>query len=403
MRVGPDAVRGDAKLVALRQLLVPLRGHDPATKQNERGASPVFQLAKHELRDWIESRLPPPGDGVDPTALAKKLNQELKARKLIFDASDLPLDQTGVWKKDVGYVGEIHMESASVFVIVQTGLGVMCGFDESAYLFEWRGGRWRVRWTSEENDYSDDHYVPLHWQHVLVSPSNPEDDYLVLTVGMAPWCSSNWSGGLIYRVWRTQADSPPKLLLDYSESERVYWGNGDSQAALGSNDVLIQFAVGTMDSAVHNHPAVRHYRVEGDQVTQVDPFVLIPRDFVDTWMSDSWTVSADRSEAAHLKRLEEAHKGAGGMFEGIWSRASDYLRRCTDDRQIWQVRLFQGAKTIREFQEHRDGEALYFLVRWQQPYRFTMVDVRETPSPMLPNDFVDPDGEKAHSPFADAK
>lgn len=304
---GQDAGRSDAKLEALRQLLVPLRGRDPATKQNERGASPVFQLAKHELRDWIESRLPPPGDEFDAAALAKKLNKELKARKLIFDTSDLPPDKIGDWKKDIGYVGEIQMKLASGFVIVQTGLGVLCGFDESAYLFEWKGGQWRVRWESEENDYSDDHYVPLHWQHVLVSPSNPEDDYLVLTVGKMPWCSSNWSGGLIYRVWRTQANSRPKLLLDYSESEPVYWGNGDSRAALGSNDVLIQFFAGSRDAG--SHPAFRRYRVEQDQVTQIDPVALIPRDFVDEWMASAWSVSATRSESVALKRLEAVHIG----------------------------------------------------------------------------------------------
>jgi hypothetical protein len=40
-------------------------------------------------------------------------------------------------------------------------------------------------------------------------------------------------------------------------------------------------------------------------------------------------------------------------------------------------------------------------VRWQQPYHFTMVDVRDTPSPVCTT--VDPDGEKARSPFGEAK
>src|SRR5579871_1159786 len=85
----------DAKLEALRQILVPMRPKysEPASSDT-RDATPQFTVAKHQLRDWIESQLPPWDESFDPVSFAATLNHELKAKGLMVasgcDGDDCP-------------------------------------------------------------------------------------------------------------------------------------------------------------------------------------------------------------------------------------------------------------------------------------------------------------------------
>lgn len=81
--------------------------------------------------------------------------------------------------------------------MVQTAVGIECGFDESAYTYEWDGDRWRRFWQSEQDDYGEKKYLPQRLHAVLISPTDYRTDgdksaHLVLTLGDLPWCSSNW-------------------------------------------------------------------------------------------------------------------------------------------------------------------------------------------------------------------
>src|SRR6516165_9012572 len=81
----------DDRLDAIRALLVPMR---KAPIAEARGATPALTNVKHQLRDWIESRLA----GVEwkdgrwipnPTVLQEQLNNELR-RAGLFCSENAP-------------------------------------------------------------------------------------------------------------------------------------------------------------------------------------------------------------------------------------------------------------------------------------------------------------------------
>lgn len=217
-------------------------------------------------------------------------------------------------------------------------------------------------------------------------------------MGGNPWCYSAWSAGLYYRLWRIGPDTThPKLLLD--ETGRNVYG-GEGRGAVGTDDVLFEFHVGSVDLLVHNHPQQRHYRVERDKVTQIDPVALTPRDFVDTWLSDPWEVSARRSDGGNSVKLNQFHKTLGGpgnvgLFEDMprGNAPADFLRHCLDDPLTWQVRFFP----YKERPAIATENPVYFLLRWQKPYQFTMLDIRNGPFTACTQ--PDPDAEKPRTMF----
>jgi len=64
-------------LDALRLSLIAMRGKPP-DYGGPRGATPQLTVAKHQLRDWVESRLPALPQGGDEGAFERRLNSELR-------------------------------------------------------------------------------------------------------------------------------------------------------------------------------------------------------------------------------------------------------------------------------------------------------------------------------------
>jgi hypothetical protein len=360
----------DDILGALGKTLAPMRS-DRVPDLDRRGATPQLTIAKHQLRDWIESRLPP-DSSFDPLDLAANLNDQLKAKKLVFDDSKRIAEQAALGPSDPGWVGEIRMKQANGRLIVQTALGIMCGFDESAYLYQWSEGHWERHWESEQNNYTKGSYKPQHLHGVLTSPVNPDGSYLVLTFGDSPWCTSNISA-VYYRLWRIGPESPqPKKLLDETASS---FGR-TIEGALEANDVLVEFTTHGRDP----FETVRHYRVDRDRVTQIDPIAPSPRDFVATWLTEPWAISAARSAPSALAKLRQVYQ----TYNRDLLPYPEATLRCSNDPQLRQV--------------NSSGD--YFLVRWQQPYRFTKVDVRDTPFPRCTQ--PDSDADKRRTLFPDS-
>src|SRR5580700_2092827 len=79
----------DIRLDALRSTLVPLREHANDRLSNEhddsRGATPALTVAKHQLRDWIETRLAAFPETGDTAALAAEFHAGLRDAHLFCD------------------------------------------------------------------------------------------------------------------------------------------------------------------------------------------------------------------------------------------------------------------------------------------------------------------------------
>jgi hypothetical protein len=351
----------DARLAALHAALVTL--HEHATEiSTQRRMIPELTIAKHQLRDWIESRLESLDDPDHAKDLEGGINQELKNLS-VTDSAD-PQDL-------LGSLGEVRLESQSGMLIVTTTVGIICENDASAYGYKRVDGHWKRVWETEQDDYAPGKYDPQSFDEVHVwqplGEGHQDDPPLVMTLGNDWGCASTWHT-VYYRVWRVDA-TRSKLLIDRSDfawlragsyivgSIGQDWTNQSAPA-----DVLIEFTEASIDGGVHNREAVRHYLIDGDKVRRVAPVALSPRDFVDEWLTQPWTDSAAWSASQALRQWHGKLQigGVGGEF--------GRTMHC-DTPDLWQVDLGPESDT-------------YFLVRWSPPYRFTMVNVADKPWPL---------------------
>ena len=368
------------RLADLKQALQAVR----ATKASnpERDAGPELNPVKVALRRWVEAQLPTPsmpgrieGTIETPTAaslsaLARQLNDELNNAQLTcgdFNAKSYrcgnPNDPDDIYATERGHVGVVQLGllDYGTYLLVVTGVGVLCGQDQSAYLYEADKGAWKLVFSSEQNDYRKGVYAVQNFTEIAVSPwvdGKPETHPLVATLGYGPWCSSTWSS-LFTRLWRISTrTTSPKPLIDRTDG--MWWGNEDYGAAsLEPQDLLVQYTDASMDAGVHSRKHVRRYHVSpDDRIQRIDPVALRPMDFVDEWLKSDWTeasswIDGSRSSVAFV----HAHKQGPAEYE-------DTGKRCRSDPSLWQV-VLAGRR--------------YFQVRWSAPYVFRLVAVSRRP------------------------
>src|ERR1035441_4195286 len=144
----------DARLNEVREMLAPMR-KVPAAHLRVRGATPELTVIKHTLRDWIESRLTALAADGDPTALGGQLD-ELKQAGL-FCADGPQRGETPCPERSLlGFLDAVRLyrPPLSEFAVVQTAVGINCGFDASADAYERSGDHWRRFWQREQDDYA---------------------------------------------------------------------------------------------------------------------------------------------------------------------------------------------------------------------------------------------------------
>jgi hypothetical protein len=376
-----------ADLSALTAALAKVRATHGVNR--DRDAGPELNTVKHALRDWIEPQLPAApqanaaGGGylLDPqdlTALGVRLSAEL-------DAAGLTCGHKGALHADCGDPNGMENERGYVdrvrvtrfdndhYLLVVTGVGVLCGFDESAYLYDQDAShRWRLLLSIEQDKY-DAGYAPENFLAIDVSPSDvawndPTPPPLVTAVGTGPWCSSNWRG-LNTRLWRTtHATQKPHPILD--REDELYIGYDFVAAArLTQDSLLVQFTGGSIDGDVLIRTHVIHYAIgEKDRLTRIAPVALNPGDFFEEWATSPWA-EASKWLAPGVSRRALARLHASKFpaeFDGP-------PKQCRRDPGLWQVNFADtGTPADKTGPRH-------VLIRWAAPYDFSLVAVGEHP------------------------
>ncbi len=346
----------DARLTAIRETVLDIRRY-ANQHQEVRGGIPRVTVAKHEIRDWIEARLARfPQDG-DAAALTETLHNGLSQAKLFCDKDSDCLPTA------LGFLDEIQIERQGDFFIAQTavGVGIRCGYDYSAYIYQWNGGKWQRLWENEQNDYSASAYFPQLIHSVQISDPGPDGKRLILTLGTQAGCLTFKEA--YYRVWRLGTDTPllDKHELLYDEGDPPVWGK------IQPGDLRIEFTAGGGGYG-YPHKAVRHFEIQGTTVKQVDPIAPTPRDFVEEWLAAPWQQSAGLAESPALQQWhQKLHRDDD---EGDFP---DHPVNCRSDPELWQI----GTHL-------QDEPSHYFLVRWRHPDRFTadrfrMVQISDHP------------------------
>jgi len=203
-------ILADSGLDSLRATLIGMRGKSPDSG-GPRGATPALTVVKHQLRDWAESRLKSLALRGDEGELERQLNKELREAKMICDDSAADQPRCPDWTL-LGFLADLKFRRSRGFLILQTGVGIECGFDESAYLYSWTDEGWRRVWQNEQTTYAEKEYKPQSIEAVSISPYNRANDYVLLTLGVQSWCSSGWHD-VYYRAFRLGPDpsAPPMV------------------------------------------------------------------------------------------------------------------------------------------------------------------------------------------------
>ena len=208
----------------------------------------------------------------------------------------------------------------------------------------------------------------------MISPYNKGNDYVLLTLGLQSGCSSGWHD-IYFRAFRLGPDPLAAPLVEGDESAYIAVDR-PIEGSVTRDDVLVEYTIRSIDAGVHSREAVRHYRIDGDQVRRTDPLALSPRDFVDEWLTHDWRAAAFWSESANRASARDWHKKLHKDFV-----AGEFIyptTHCADAPDVWQVGVdFSDPPTAPD----AEPKGTYFLVRWQPPYQFTMVDVSDRSSP----------------------
>ena len=188
---------------ALRQLRDHLEEHRPTF-----GATPELTVAKHQLRDWVESRMAGLSERDDIRALAQTLHTSLVDANLLCRDLNDECD----WSF-LGYVDDVRVSRSGGFLVFVTAVGISCGFDESAYVYAREGQRWRRVWEHERNTYTPDDYLPQTIHDVQVSAADTSRSRLVMTLGSQTICGGAFKD-LYARVWRMDAEDKSTRVLN---------------------------------------------------------------------------------------------------------------------------------------------------------------------------------------------
>jgi hypothetical protein len=343
------------QLDKLRATLTPLRAHANDRMSNDhgdtRGATLALTVAKHQMRDWIETVLAKFPKNGEIAVISAEFHTGLRDAHLFCDTC---------FPSFLGFVDEIQVNREREFLIVRTSAGIWCGYDDSAYVYQWAGGRWRRIWEQEQDLYTSQKYFPRILYAVHISPPDRTGHRLILTLGSRPGCSVAFQS-VYYDVWQL---GRPKALLQGSEF--AYVGEFPPiQGRVAPDDALVEFTAGGTGYG-QGHEAVRHFHLQAAKMEQMDPIAPNPRDFVEEWLAAKWTQSAAWSESPSLKTWhEKLHRDDGrGDFP-------EPTQHCTSHPDLWQV----GIKL------HDVSVETWYLVRRKAPDRFTMVAVGNRPDP----------------------
>jgi hypothetical protein len=363
----PAACADDALLDAFRATITPMRGKPPGFG-GPRGATPALTTAKHQLRDWIESRLAMLSERGDEGELARQLNSDLRAADLdcVYEPGPRACPDGFL----LGYAAPVTLERQRAFLVVRTGVGIECGYDESAYVYSWTGEGWRRVWQTEQNTYTEEKYKPQHLDAVMISPYSSDNDYLVLTLGSQTWCQSNWHE-VYYRAFRIGAGLQAAPIVEGS-AWSFFDGYSPIHGSISHDDVLVEYNV---FGGEFTREEIAHYRLGPEGARRIDPIALRPGDFVEAWLALDWKDAWPWTEQQHrhaTRTLHDWRRKGKVAFE-----LAPASKHCTVS-DLWQVEM---DVTEPPPEKGAEPKSKYFTVRWQRPYRFTMVQVSDEPSP----------------------
>ncbi len=332
---GPHAAAAD--LDAVRADLLTMRNRADIPGESLR---PEFLAARDGLGAWIERRLADlPQDG-DTQAFARKLAAEIAAADLACEDAAPPGYNrcASPGTRDArGYVGLVEIADLEGFLVVQAEVGVACGFDETAYIYERGKTGWRRLFDTAQKPDAAGRYIAEQVQVVAFARTSkiPADSAVFVVAGAHPVCGGAFRP-VHYRVWNARPGAGADLIVDGRELN-AYTGRRDPpvSARFDGDDLVMEMDVGSMDPSRHSRVAVRRFAVDEKGARRVAPYALTPRDFVEEWLRAPWSTASAWTRADARAALEAIHARANERAAP--ARFSGATQRCDNTADTVQI------------------------------------------------------------------
>ncbi|MGE4065067.1 MAG: hypothetical protein AB7E79_17005 [Rhodospirillaceae bacterium] len=336
-----------ADLDTVRTALTPLRQSttDPASRMPRE-----FLTVRDSLRDWIETRLAGFPQFGDAAAFAKTLNAEIAAKDLACIDGKEPGYNRCASPRELdarGFLGLVEVARVQDLLIVQAETGIPCGFDETAYVYEWVNDGWR-RLVDTSQAAAGGPYLAEQIEQVLfVQPDGmPRDALLLAVTGATPSCADQYRP-VHYRVWSAKRGTGSSLVVDGREGDAdVARRSPAVSARFEDGDLLLEMDLRSFDPSRRSRVAVRRFNFDKPQAARVAPLALSPRDFVEEWLRSSWSAAATWTSPAARGALAPVHASAHQNLSR--ARFSGATLRCAGDSAVQVgVRFADGERFFR--------------------------------------------------------
>jgi len=338
-----------AVLEDVKSRLTPMREHPNDPAQMLRAD---FLGARAQLRGWIDTQLATFKYNGDTAAFEKSLNGQIAAADLTcIDVKPPGYDRcVSPGERDArGYLGAIEVARVRGFLIVQSQIGVSCGFDETAYVYEWVKDGWRLLIDTSRKPDSNGVFVPEQIQQVQFGQPDklPKDEIVLLATSASLACAPP-PRQVHFRVWSAKQGVGSALLIDGREGNAVI-GRRDPavSARFEGSDVLVEMDVMSLDPKRGRRVVVQRFAITEQTPRRIAPFALTPRDFVEEWLRAPWSVASAWTQTAARAALERIHAdiNAGELRASFPNPTS----RCEKEDGVVQVavRLPNGERFFR--------------------------------------------------------
>ncbi|HXE09253.1 MAG TPA: hypothetical protein VN612_15225 [Acidobacteriaceae bacterium] len=304
-----------------------------------------------------------------PTALQSAL-----AEFLHTDRSKRADDSAEVYGSNL----TVHVEDAkgfldSVFVVLT--FGIECGDDNLLLLFTKDGDHWkeRLHWYADKYTAPSDAFGDFF---PYAGVPGPEGKPAVAVAHGTPWCTSRMSGFKVDLIKPSDSDSPQKLLA----STHSGYSRGDTTPTLKPypEGVTLRLDDSSADlEGVFTYVGVFRYRTTTGGLVRL-PVAGNVRDFVDSWLAESWAIAASWSadpgqnlKSAHERfSYDDANKDVPTIHYGA-------IRRCTSGTSHFQTEIdLTDIRPVSGKPQESKLPAIYAQVR-QNSDSFTMLSISE--------------------------
>jgi hypothetical protein len=270
---------------------------------------------------------------------------------------------TGQYLNEVTIKAKVVLDARKLIAIVTT-FGIPYGEDAELDVFAPDSrGRWRpvIDLTSKPYNSIAGAFQAFDYK---ISPPNSKGDWFAVATHINPWPSSCWQSLFIDAV------RPDDLGMEYQLFH-------DQQNGYICDDVppylrnvtadgfQVRFSIASIDESQLSSISLMNYKVEGDEVTRVQPVALNPVNFVDEWVRRTWRDAQGWSSLTNLANLRDEHSKL--HRQGVPNLGDFVAYRSCGTPPVSEV----------EFTEN-DGEGpnRYFLVK-KTADNFTMLKVSD--------------------------